>query len=60
MNSCKRVVELIKQGFVKFAELRLRIGMVAVWADEEADDSGFAFHDGSDGLIAVLWRKVLQ
>jgi hypothetical protein len=33
--------------------------MVAVRTDEESDDARFAFQDGSDCVIAVLWREVL-
>lgn len=34
--------------------------MVGIWADEEADDAGFAFHNGANYFIAVLWLVVLE
>lgn len=60
VDGSERVVELVEQGFVELAQLRLGIGVVAVRADEEADDACLGFHDGLDGCIAVLWCEILQ
>ena len=53
VDSEQRIVELVEQRLVEFAQLGLRVSVQGVGANEEADRARASLHGGEDGGVAA-------